>query len=69
MEKKRSADHSNRKVQCPECRARLMDVTDPELEYRAVPIRKNDDTSSFAFTVKCARCKTMVGVFLRQSVA
>lgn len=59
--KLKSADHYDRKIHCPRCRARLMDVAEYGLDYRAV-VTEDDRRKGFGLIVKCGRCKATVGI-------
>lgn len=60
-------DHYARKVHCPKCRARLMDVQAKDLGYSATLVRMGDKPT-FDFSMKCPKCGSIVGIsFARDS--
>ena len=61
-----ATDHHDRKVHCPNCRARLMDIVADDLEYKAV-LAQFGGRRSMDFSMKCPKCKSIVGIsFERQ---
>ena len=57
----KSSDRYDRKVHCPQCRARLMDIHADDLEYKAV-LAQIGSRMSFDFSVKCPKCRSLVGI-------
>ena len=55
------SDHRDRKVHCPQCRARLMDIQDDSLLYTATLLSANCN-AHYALTVKCQKCRSFVGL-------
>ena len=55
------SDHRDRKVHCPQCRARLMDIQDDSLLYTAALLSANCN-AHYALTVKCQKCRSFVGL-------
>ena len=59
--RRQHSDHRDRKVHCPQCRARLMDIQDDSLLYTATVLSKNCN-AHYALTVKCQKCRAFVGL-------
>ena len=55
------SDHRDRKVHCPQCHARLMDIQDDSLLYTATLLSANCN-AHYALTVKCQKCRAFVGL-------
>ena len=64
----KSPDHYARKVYCPKCRARLMDIHAKDLEYKAMLARMGDRLS-FDFSMKCPKCGSIVGISFERTPA
>ena len=59
--RRQHSDHRDRKVHCPQCRARLMDIQDDSLLYTAALLSANCN-AHYALTVKCQKCRAFVGL-------
>lgn len=59
--RRQHSDHRDRKVHCPQCRARLMDIQDDSLLYTAT-VLSPDYNAHYALTVKCQKCRAFVGL-------
>ena len=49
------------KVHCPQCNARLLDIRSDDLEYSAI-IEQMGNRDQFDFSIKCPKCKSIVGI-------
>ena len=61
-------DHHDRKVHCPNCRARLMDIHAKDLEYKAV-LAQIGSRMTMDFSMKCPKCKSVVGISFERTEA
>ena len=59
--RRQHSDHRDRKVHCPQCHARLMDIQDDSLLYTAT-VLSPDCNAHYALTVKCQKCRAFVGL-------
>lgn len=64
----KAPDHYVRKVYCPKCRARLMDIQAKDLEYRAM-LAHMGNRLSFDFCMKCPKCGSIVGISFARNPA
>ncbi len=57
----KTPDHYERKVHCPKCRARLMDIHAEDIEYKSV-LAQIGQQMTFDFSMKCPKCRSIVGI-------
>lgn len=57
----KTADHYLRKVNCPQCRARLMDIHSERLKH-STSLLINENVLELDFSIKCPKCKSVIGI-------
>lgn len=62
----KTIDHYFRKVNCPQCRVRLMDIHSQSLKHSAA-LLSSDNMLEHDFSIKCPKCKSVIGITFERS--
>lgn len=61
----KTRDHYLKKLYCPQCRGRLMDIHSNRLKYSA-SLLGYDNILEHDVSIKCPKCKSVIGIILER---